>query len=180
MLGKTRLPAAGHAKSPKVFPASSWKYILKLLGLIVVADRKIYKEEMDTFVAAVSELRAVIDPKICFTEQMARDWFRRNKWDLEEIIDNLSYDTAICEILAPIKSMPYKLDVISSMVRIAVSDGFYCDVEKTLIKKTCLYWNVRHNFQNNLESIYKRGEETPLLTSLKGHPRFARVKETYR
>jgi hypothetical protein len=73
---------------------------------------------------------------------MAQDWFMLNKPRLLEIIDSLAYDTALLETLHPIKSMPHKLDVISAMVRIGVSDGVYSDVERGLVKKTILYWNI--------------------------------------
>lgn len=130
------------------FPSSSWNHVLKLLGLIVVADKKTVKEEVDTFLDSIGKLRAKIDPNICLTQHMARDWFMRNRSDLEEIIDSLAYDTALCEILAPIKAMPHKLEVISSMLKIAVSDGEYADVEKGLIQKTRLYWNIENKPQH--------------------------------
>jgi len=147
--------------SPVVnFPPSHWKYVLKLLGLIIVADKIVLKEEVDEFLDVVVELRAVIDPTVSLTRHMARDWFILNKSGLEEIIDNLAYDTALCEILAPIKSMPHKLDVISGMVRIAVSDDVFADIEKGLIKKTILYWNVGSNAQDDLDySVAPRQSE---------------------
>lgn len=171
---------ADNSKTPvRFFPPSHWKYVLKLLGLIIVADKRTLKEEVDTFLDAVTELRPIIDPTICFTEKMAFDWFTRNKKDLEATIDSLAHDTAICEILAPIKSMPHKLDVISSMVRIAVSDGDYCDIEKGLIKKTCLYWNVRSDFQSKLEYLHRPDESPRLVDFLESHPRHGHVLETY-
>ena len=139
------------AKADSVFPPSHWKHILKLLGLIIVADRKVLKEEVDAYLEVVAELRAVIDPTVSLTPHMARDWFMLNKAELTEIIDSLAYDTALCEILAPIKSMPHKLDVISGMVKIAVSDDDYSSVERGLIKKTILYWNVRNHTRGNLD-----------------------------
>jgi len=125
-----------------------------LLALVVVADKKILSEEIDSFLDSATELRAVIDPTICFTEKMLRDWFWLNNTALEEILDSPYQDTGLCKIIAPIKSIPHKLDVISHMVRIAVSDGEYSDVEKSLIKKTCLFWDVRNNFHHNLEYTF--------------------------
>lgn len=133
------------------FPPSHWKHVLKLLGLIIVADKKVLKEEVDTFLDVVCELRAVIDPTVILTRHMARDWFMLNRSELEEVIENLAYDTEICETLATIKSMPHKLDVISGMVRIAISDGDYADVEKGLIKKTILYWNIGSHAENSID-----------------------------
>jgi len=140
-------------KFAEPFPPASWKYILKLLGLVVVADKKVLEEEIVSFLKSVTELRAIVDPTISLTERMLRDWFWLNKSALEEIVDSPYQDTGLCKIIAPIKSIPHKLDVISHMVKIAVSDGEYCDAEKNLIKKTCLFWDVRYNFQHGLEYI---------------------------
>jgi hypothetical protein len=37
------------------------------------------------------------------------------------------------------------------MVRIAVSDGVYADIEKGLIKKTILYWNIGRNSDDDVD-----------------------------
>ena len=73
---------------------------------------------------------------------MARDWLMLNKNDLMDVIDSLAYDTVLLDTLSAIKSMPHKLDVISGMVRVALSDGVYSNVERGLVKKTILYWNI--------------------------------------
>lgn len=125
-----------------IFPPSHWKHIFKLLGLIIVADGRVLKEEVDTYLDVVMELQSIIDPSIMITRRMARDWFYWNKKDLDNIIQGLAYDTEIIATLKDIKSLPYKLDVITGMVRIAVSDNDYDKVEKGLIKKTILYWNI--------------------------------------
>ena len=129
-------------KQSAVFPPSHWKYILKLLGLIIVADGRVVKEEVDTYLDVVAELRCVIDPSIVLTRRMAYDWFCLNKKDLEDVINGLAYDTELLATLKEIKSLPHKLDVITGMVRIAVSDDDYNNVERGLIKKTILYWNI--------------------------------------
>jgi len=165
---------------PEGFQPSQWKYILKLLGLVIVADKKTFQAEIDTFLRGVNELRAIIDPSLWFTEKMADDWFKRNKPALEAIIDERSHDTAICEIVAPMLTMPHKLDVISCMVKIAVSDGDYCDVEKSVIAKTCLYWNVRSKFQDNLETLFQQDNEPQLVDYLKGHRKYDAVGKTYK
>lgn len=131
------------ANAAMTFPPSHWNQVLKLLGLIIVADKKTLPVEVDTFLDAVEELRELIDPTVSLTRHMARDWFVRNREGLEEIIDSLAYDTAICDILAPIKLISHKMDVINHMLKIAISDDEYANVEKGLIKKTILYWNIQ-------------------------------------
>ncbi len=129
-----------YAKSAVPFPPSDWKYVLRLLGLVIVANGKTLREETDIFHDAVNELRVVIDPSLCITRHMNHDWFELNRPVLEDVIESASFDKFLYQTLAPIKSMPHKLDVISCMVRIAVSNGDYSNLEKSLINKTCLYW----------------------------------------
>jgi uncharacterized tellurite resistance protein B-like protein len=143
----TKLP-----RKQTVFPPSSWKHVLKLLGLIIVADGKVRKEEVDTYLDVVMELRCVIDPTVSLTRHMARDWFILNKEGLVDIIDSLAYDTALINILKEVRSMPHKLDVITAMVKIAISDGDYANVEKGLIKKTILYWNISAKDETDIEA----------------------------
>lgn len=133
------------------FSPSNWKHILKLLGLVIVANKRVLQEDVDSYLDVVAELRTIIDPTLYLTRHMAKDWLMLNKAELVEIIDSLAYDTAVCETLAPIKSMPHKLDVITGMVKIAVADGDYSGVKKLLVKKTILYWNVRSNTHDALD-----------------------------
>ena len=139
------------AVKKSVFPPSNWKYILKLLGLIIVADGRVLKEEVDTYLDVVMELQCVIDPSIVMTRRMARDWFFLNKESLEDVINGLAYDTELLAILKEIKSLPQKLDVITGMVKIAVSDNDYHNVERGLIKKTILYWNISADGNQNVD-----------------------------
>lgn len=73
---------------------------------------------------------------------MILDWLKLNKDHLASSLDSLEFDDILLDIISEMRSLPYKLDVITSMVRIAVSDGEYSKVERMLIKKTILFWNV--------------------------------------
>ena len=151
MLQNSPSTASHTPKQTVIFPPSHWKYILKLLGLIIVADGRVLKEEVDTYLDVVAELRCVIDPSIVLTRRMARDWFYLNKKDLEDVINSLAYDTELLATLKEIKSLPHKLDIITGMVRIAVSDNDYHKIERSLIKKTILYWNIPAGDNENMD-----------------------------
>ena len=127
------------------FPTSNWKHIFALLGLAVVADTDLPQEKIDTYLNVIIELRSVIDPSAYITRHMARDWFTLNRSYLEEVVESLivNDDTVLCNIIAPIKTTPHILDIITGMVTISLSDNTYSGVENDLIKKTILYWNVR-------------------------------------
>jgi uncharacterized tellurite resistance protein B-like protein len=125
------------------FGASQWKHVMKLLGLVVVADRRVFPETVDTYVKAMRELAIVIDPSIVMTNRMIKDWLCLNKEALLADINSLEYDSVLIETLSHMKSLPHKLDVVTAMMRIAIADGDYSDMKKMFIKKTILYWNIR-------------------------------------
>lgn len=151
MLNSSVQNSGSKAVNKAVFPPSHWKHILKLLGLIIVADGRVLKEEVDTYLDVVMELRCVIDPSIVLTRRMAHDWFFLNRENLEDVINGLAYDTELLATLKEIKTLPHKLDVITAMVKIAVSDNDYHAVERGLIKKTILYWNIPAGGDKNID-----------------------------
>jgi|GEM_PF-4207556 len=136
-------PKAFTKPSSYHFPAHKWHNIFQLLGIMVVANKRVFPEDMKAFLDSAIELASVVDPSITITRKMTKDWFLINKDELTQMVDSLAYDTAIISILSDIKSFPFKLDVMTCMVRIAIADGDYGDMEKMFIKKTILYWNIR-------------------------------------
>ena len=131
------------AKSPnKDFGPTHWKYLFRLLGLVVTADKKVVPEEVEAYISALRELAAVIDPKIVLTRHMLKDWLLLNKADLIKDVDSLEYDGIILGLLDKIKCLPHKLDIVTAMVNIAIADDNYTDMKQMFIKKTILYWNV--------------------------------------
>lgn len=125
------------------FGPSSWRHIFNILGFIVVADGKIYKEKMDAYQNAIIELGAIIDPKLILTRQMILDWFIYHKDELTAVIDSLEYDTVLISTLRQMRNVSFKLDIVKAMAHIALADGVYSDIEKLFVKKTILYWNIR-------------------------------------
>lgn len=123
--------------------AAAWVNIFKLLGLIVVADNKIRPESVKAFQDGLIELRAVIDPRLVMTRHMILDWFKLNRAELSKSIESLEYDQLLIDLIQNMRALPHKLDVMTVMVKIAVSDGEYSSMKKMLIKKTIVYWNVK-------------------------------------
>ena len=127
------------------FGPSSWKHLLKLVGLIVVANGTVIKEDLDAYQDVMIELAAVIDPNIVMTRKTAFDWFCHNKSSLVAIIDSLAYEDTLIDIFSHMRHLPHKLDVVTAMVKVAIADGDYGSKEELLIKKTILFWNIRGN-----------------------------------
>ena len=160
-LNATNTKFATKLTPPPSIGPSSWKYILKLLGLMIVADGKVFKEKVDAYQDAMMELAVVIDPRLVMTRKMVFDWFVLNKTDLTDIIDSLEYDSVLIDIFKEIRNLPHKLDVVTAMVKIGVSDGEYSDKEKMFVKKTILYWNVRGGETFGAPVPHKRAANKP-------------------
>jgi len=133
------------ARSTPAIGAGQWRLIMKLVGLMAVANGRLVKEDTDAFQNVMMELRAVVDPNLVMTKQMTLDWFVHNKKELTAVIDGLEYDSELIAIFKEIRTFPHKLDVITAMMRVGIADGDYGQIEKLFIKKTILYWNIRSN-----------------------------------
>jgi len=127
--------------------AGEWRSLLKLVGLMAVANGKLVKEDVDAFQEAMMELRVVVDPTLVMTRKMLKDWFIYNIDELKAVVNGLEYDSELLAIFKHIRSFPFKLDVATAMMRVGIADGDYGDMEKMFMKKTILYWNMRSNEQ---------------------------------
>lgn len=145
--------------------ASQWKPVFKLLALIVLADGKVRPESVKAFQDSLLELRAIIDPKLVMTRHMVLDWFKLNKDQLASAIYSLEYEDTLLSLINEMKSFPYKLDVITCMVKIATSDGEYSKTEKLLIKKTISYWNVSDNTEAPQSRVTAKAAISETMTS---------------
>lgn len=122
--------------------SSEWTYLLKLLGLVVMIDGKVYQEEMSAFTKAALKLQEVLSPDIFLTRAMVLDWFLNHREELRDIVNGLEYDTHIIAIIAPIRGLNQKKAVLNAMILIAQADGFYHGKERMIINKAAKYWNV--------------------------------------
>jgi uncharacterized tellurite resistance protein B-like protein len=122
---------------------SHWDHLLKLLGLIVMMDGKIYQEEVLAFSRAAKKLQETLSPELFLTDTMIKDWFVNHRAEIKAIVDSLDYDRKLLEIIGPIRTLPEKKLVLKAMVNIAKSDGSYHTKEKMIIKKAAKYWNVQ-------------------------------------
>ena len=68
----------------KILNSESWHKILTLMTVIILIDKRVYKEEVDMFVESVNQLNSQISPDMFITEKMAFDWFVSNRDDVKK------------------------------------------------------------------------------------------------
>ena len=122
---------------------SEWRLVMRLLGLMTVANGRFTPDDMKAFQEQTMILRAVIDPSLVMTRKMAKDWLVNNKGNISSMITDLETDSELLAIFKQFRNYKHKHDVITAMVQVGIADGDYGNVEKMLIKKTILYWNIR-------------------------------------
>jgi len=103
-----------------------WTHILTLLGVAVIVDDRVYKEEVDMFVEQAWALKEVITPDMLFSEKMAFDWF---------VVHRERHILALGE-------SPFCKDILNAIYAIATVDGEYHPSEADVIGMACKHWNL--------------------------------------
>jgi len=125
--------------------SDEWHDVLTLLTIVILADRRVYKEEVDTFVAAVTSLNAKISPEIFMTDGMAFDWFKSNRDRVRDLLVGKNVERDIKETIIRTKKVPGKTDIIAAMQSIAEADSDFHKAEHNIIKRTAYGWGVPYS-----------------------------------
>ena len=118
-----------------------WHEVLSLLGMALVSNGAPSQKKFDAFLDAAMELKFVIDPTVKIRRQTLRSWYELHAQELSEI-DFSEYDDFLESLLKDISIYGHKVDILTSLVQIVISDGDYSDNARTLTKKTILLWSI--------------------------------------
>lgn len=122
--------------------SEEWHGILSLLTLVILADKRVYKEEVDTFVKTVKHLNETISPDIFMTEGMAFDWFKSNRERISNLLVGPKVDGNIKRFIQGTKAVPDKAAVIQAMRTIAEADSDFHKNEESIIEKCIEGWKL--------------------------------------
>jgi len=59
-----------------------WNDIFTLLAMVIIADKRVYKEEVDTFVDSAMKIKAAVDDGTLITRDLVFEWFRGNRAEI--------------------------------------------------------------------------------------------------
>lgn len=122
--------------------SEEWHSILSLMTLVIFADKRVYKEEVDTFVETVKILNETISPEIFMTEGMAFEWFKTNKERIGNLLVGPKVEQNIQDLIRDTRHVPNKRAVIEAMQRIAEADSDFHKNEETIIEKCAKGWKL--------------------------------------
>lgn len=122
--------------------SDEWHDIMTLLTIIILADKRVYKEEVDTFVATVKKLNDTISPDIFMTEGMAFDWFKSNRLRVGHLLVGPKVEQNIQTLVKGTMKVPGKQAIIGAMRKIAEADSDFHQSEETIISKCIEGWKL--------------------------------------
>ena len=120
----------------------NWNDALTLLCMMIIADGKVYQEEVQVFKTAAVKLRDAVSPGMMVTEKMAQDWFFLHK---DRIAHNMLpplRDAALAKVFEKLQSLENKAELLSALEKISLSDGHQHRSENLLITQACQAWGI--------------------------------------
>lgn len=115
--------------------------ILKLLALVVLVDKRVYKEEVDTLaVEAENILKNTLG--LFMTQSMAVDWFQTNRTSLQALLDDEFLDYNLNVAIKCVDEFPDKTSLRRAMLRVAYADDEFHDSENRLIRMAGQKWGL--------------------------------------
>lgn len=122
--------------------AETWKDILAVLVSVILADQKVYKEEVDAFLDLTVQLNDRISPDILMTRKMAFDWFVQNRHAMETLIGGDDMNEQMGLLLERLKPLSALEDILSAMVIISEVGGEVHVNERALIIQAAKCWGL--------------------------------------
>lgn len=122
--------------------SEEWHDVLTLLTIVILADRRVYKEEVDTFVKVVKQVNDQISPETFMTEGMVFDWFKSNRDRVSKMLVGKDVQRNIQQAILGTRKIPKKAIILAAMQRIAEADSDVHKNELNIIKRTADGWGV--------------------------------------
>lgn len=121
-----------------------WNEIFTLLSMVILADERVYKEEVDTFVARAMEIKAsMTDDVTLITSDIVFEWFRGNRENIAKILKSEdSHETALKSIHS-LARCDSREAVLRAMVAVSMADKEYHPTEESLIKTAAAHWGLK-------------------------------------
>ena len=118
--------------------------ILKLLAVTVFADKRVFADEIDTFINSTTSLDALDNSEIDLSPDKLLVWFEKHRDDLKTHMEtNSTLETWISKILDNLSDHPDRHAILNRMIKISKADGEVHISEKALIALTARHWDIR-------------------------------------
>ena len=118
--------------------------LLSLLALSIFIDKKVFSQEIDTFMHGVKELQDALGVELRLTEASTLSWFDKHREELKHQVESHSFSRWIAPLLERLKPLKNKKQNLDVMYQISISDDEFHPSEKKLISLAANHWDMRY------------------------------------
>ena len=115
--------------------------ILVLLGITVVADKRILSEEIEVFLRTSQDVQKQMRLTNPLPESRTLLWFEEHRADLSEFVQAQQFEQKFQGLLESLKHLADKDIILSAIEKIAKADGEFHVSEQALLALITSYWS---------------------------------------
>jgi len=121
----------------------NWDDIFTLLAVTIVADKRIYKEEVESFTAQIAHLNSVVPAGNRLALNTALEWFKRHHKEIAEKTHNPKADLYITRLIKRLANSSLHSELLGAMYAVSLSDSDFHVQERSLMDLAAGLWGVR-------------------------------------
>ncbi len=119
-----------------------WNDIFTLLAMVIIADKRVYKEEVDTFVDSAMKIKAAVDDETLITRDLVFEWFRGHRAAILADANDKQLHVKALSIIIAMKNFKHRKTVLRAMVAVSVADNEMHPTEESLITIAAKHWGL--------------------------------------
>jgi len=120
-----------------------WNNIFELLSLVIIADGRVFKEEVDTFIDSVMDIKANAEgDSTLVTRNLAMEWFKSHREQIIASVNAPDRRAQEIKLVLRFNNYPYRRAVLQAMVNISLSDDDFHKNEENLVDIAAANWDI--------------------------------------
>lgn len=120
-----------------------WNDVFTLLSMMVLADERIYKEEVDTFIDSVMVIKTAVNDDTLITRDLAFEWFRGNREEVLRIAKAGELHIKAVKIILAMSKFEHREHVLRAMIAISMADEEFHPTEESLVVIAAAHWDLK-------------------------------------
>lgn len=120
-----------------------WNDIFALLSMVIIADKRVFKEEVDAFINGVMEIKALAtEDETLVTRNIAMEWFKAHRDEITSRLESLQRSELELRHIQKLNDYPHREAVLRTMVAVSLADNSLHRREQNLIEVAAANWKL--------------------------------------
>jgi hypothetical protein len=120
----------------------TWEHILSLMTAIIVSDKRVREEEIESFVKNARFMAGELNQDIALSDDMLRGWFNAKREGIASVVTSDKADSFLVENIMALEPFAPKQFLLNCLTSIAASDTEFHYKEADLINLAAAYWDL--------------------------------------